>query len=121
MENNSRYKMKHLIFIFFALLLSSCYWDEDLNNYNTYNSKQSRNVVNFWYYNDTLFKNHEYCQLIGTFENDTINEYHYVNRRCMIYNDTIYPKPRYVGPNNTIFNGIIIIDSIEHFVNIKLN
>ena len=56
----------------------------------------------FWYYNPDLFKDVEYCQVIGRYElfdpSSDDNYGHYTNQRCTVYHDTIYLKKRTMFP-----------------------
>jgi len=121
--------MKHFIFIFFTLLFSSCYKNVDLNEYDEYYGNRPNPSEYFWYYDKELFGNAEYCQLVGELKSPYCEKSHNINRQCHIYDYTIYPIKRYNAidfcpychTEHNIYAGTIIIDSIEHFVNIKLN
>ena len=123
--------MKRLLYIFVTLifstlLLTSCYWNDDLSDY-TDNSKSNRPDAYhyFWYYNPDLFKDVEYCQVIGRYElsvSSSDDDYgHYTNQRCTVYHDTIYLKKRTMFPEYNYFNGSIIIDDNEFQYRFKLN
>ena len=101
------------------LLICSCCWENNLND--EYNKPNIRSVDYFWYYNKELFHGEDYCQLIGRIINeDNESSGQYINKRCSIYNDTIYVKRRYIKPEYNIFEGTIYINYNEHNVNIKL-
>ena len=122
--------MKRLLYIlltlFSTLLLTSCYWNDDLSDY-TDNSKSNRPDAYhyFWYYNPDLFKDVEYCQVIGRYElsvPSSDDDYgHYTNQRFTVYHDTIYLKKRTMFPEYNYFNGSIIIGDNEFRYRIKLN
>jgi len=122
--------MKRLLYIlltlFSTLLLTSCYWNDELSDY-TDNSKSNRPDAYhyFWYYNPDLFKDVEYCQVIGRYElsvPSSDDDYgHYTNQRCTVYHDTIYLKKRTMFPEYNYFNGSIIIGDNEFRYRIKLN
>jgi hypothetical protein len=122
--------MKRLLYIlltlFSTLLLTSCYWNDELSDY-TDNSKSNRPDAYhyFWYYNPDLFKDVEYCQVIGRYElfdpSSDDNYGHYTNQRCTVYHDTIYLKKRTMFPEYNYFNGSIIIDDNEFQYRFKLN
>jgi len=122
--------MKRLLYIlltlFSTLLLTSCYWNDDLSDY-TDNSKSNRPDAYhyFWYYNPDLFKDVEYCQVIGRYElfdpSSDDNYGHYTNQRCTVYHDTIYLKKRTTFPEYNYFNGSIIIGDNEFYYRFKLN
>lgn len=65
--------MKRLLYIFvtfiITLLLTSCYWTYDLNEYI---DNPKLNIPDayryFWYYDPILFNDVEYCQVIGRYE-----------------------------------------------------
>ena len=115
--------MKNLVFILISLFICSCSWNEDLNDYYSPKNNDRPNAYEyFWYYNHDLFYKANSCQLVGKFINNGNNlSDHYINKQYKIYNDTIYVKKRSLEPNHDIFEGIIFINDIEHFVNIKLN
>ena len=82
--------MKRLLYIFVTLifstlLLTSCYWTDDLRDYID-NPKLNRPDAYhyFWYYDPILFKDVEYCQVIGRYESidSTANDDygHYTNQ-----------------------------------------
>lgn len=108
--------MKKILFIL-TILLSSCYWTEDLNDYNTESSRQSRY---FWYCNHDMFINADSVHLVGQLESKYSNEIHYVNRSCKVYNDTIYISRKNIYPLHYIYKGNIRVNNIIHDVNIIL-
>ena len=122
--------MKRLLYIFVTfistLLLTSCYWSDDLSDY-TDNPKLNRPDAYryFWYYDPILFKDVEYCQVIGRYESadpTADDDYgHYTNRRCIVYDDTIFLKKRTLFPDHIYFNGTIVIDNNKFQYRIKLN
>ena len=74
--------MRKLLYIFVTLfstlLLTSCYWNSDLNEY-TDDTRSNRpdTYHYFWYYNPDLFKDIEYCQVIGRYESVDEDYGHY--------------------------------------------
>jgi hypothetical protein len=122
--------MKRLLYIlltlFSTLLLTSCSWSDDLNEY-TDDSRSNRPdaYYYFWYYNPDLFKDVEYCQVIGRYElsdPSSDDDYgYYTNQRCYVYDDTIFLKKRTLFPDHIYFNGSIIIDDNEFQYRFKLN
>ena len=122
--------MKRLLYIFvtfiITLLLTSCYWSDDLNEYTDDSHSNRPDAYHyFWYYNPDLFKDVEYCQVIGRYElfdpSSDDNYGHYTNQRCTVYHDTIYLKKRTMFPEYNYFNGSIIIDDNEFQYRFKLN
>lgn len=111
--------MKKILFIL-TILLSSCYWTEDLNNYNNYNTESSRQSIFFWYYDHDMFINTDSVHLVGQLESKYSNEIHYVNRSCKVYNDTIYISRKDNYPLHYIYKGNIRVNNIIHDVNIIL-
>ena len=75
--------MKKLIYIIFLLLFISCYHDEYLgiNYQNT--RREYKELINHVFIYDDILINDTTCQLIGTFDNIS------VNRQCDIYNGYI--------------------------------
>jgi hypothetical protein len=122
--------MKRLLYIFVTLfstlLLTSCSWSDDLNEYtDDLHSNRPDAYHYFWYYNPDLFKDVEYCQVIGRYElfdpSSDDNYGHYTNQRCTVYHDTIYLKKRTMFPEYNYFNGSIIIGDNEFYYRFKLN
>lgn len=69
--------MRKLLYIFVTffstLLLTSCYRNGDLNEYTDDTRPNRPDDHYFWYYNPDLFKDVEYCQVIGRYEYVDLN------------------------------------------------
>ena len=98
--------MKKILFIL-VFILSSCYCSIDLNDINV-KSNNTRADEYYWYYDPQLFYNVDTCQVVGTLSNNINNDWQ-INRRCIIYNDTIYIVKRYIAKDHNIFDGVIYI------------
>ena len=105
------------IFILSTMLFSSCYSDEDLNEYTKQPPRQSEY---FWYYDPFMFLGNDTVQLIGCLASKYDSEVHYVNRSCKVYNDTIYIKHKYIYPTHNIYKGIIRTNKQVYGVEITL-
>ena len=101
--------MKKLFFLL-VILLSSCYCDWDLNNYP---KPTTRADEYYWYYNSELFYNRDSCQVIGVLTSNYDNESYNINRRCKVYNDTIYIEKRRIAGHHNYFKGVILLKNQE--------
>ena len=99
--------MKKLYILFISLILYSCYCSIDLNDINV-KSNNTRADEYYWYYDHQLFHNSDTCQVVGALSNNINNDWQ-INRRCIIYHDTIYVIKRYIAKDYKIFDGVIYI------------
>ena len=104
--------MKKLYILLISLILCSCYCSTDLNDINI-KSNNARADEYYWYYDPQLFHNSDTCQVIGVLTNYNSNTY--INRQCIIYNDTIYVVKRYIAKDYKLFDGVIYIKNKEPF------
>lgn len=106
--------MKKIVFVLFTIcLFNSCYLNTDLNDINV-KSNKARADEYYWYYNPQLFNNLDSCQIVGYLQNVNGAE-RAINRKCPIYNDTIYVVKRYIAEDYKLFDGVIYIKDKEPF------
>lgn len=74
-----------------------------------------------WYCNHELFSDVENVNLIGELQSHTSKDIHYINKKCKVYNDTIYVQERKISPSHKIYVGLIIINNEENVMRIELN
>lgn len=106
--------MKKILFIL-VILLSSCSWNTDLNEYEQFINNNTRADEYYWYYNKELFIGVDSCYTVGTLESKYNNEKYQINHQVPICNDTIYIVKKYIAEKNNIFNGVIYIKNKEPF------
>ncbi len=97
--------MKKILFVL-VFVLSSCYWSNDLtpDSQITYQSDEY-----YWYYNNSIFKGVDSCQVVGVLKNKFTDDMRQINHKCAISNDTIYIIKKYIAKENNIFDGVFYI------------
>ena len=104
--------MKNFLFIL-VFILSSCYWNTDLNDYSQFN-KNTKAEEYYWYYDSQLFHDIDTCQVVGTLSNNINNDWQ-INRKCLVHNDTVYVIKRFIAKEYKLFDGVIYIKDKEPF------
>lgn len=106
--------MKKILFIL-TILFTSCYWNNDLNDYDSLVNYKSRSVEYYWYYHPTLFIGEDSVQVIGFLSNYDDTQEYSVNRRVKVYNDTIYIQKRYSSFYYNIFKGSLYFNDKDPY------
>jgi hypothetical protein len=106
-----------LICFIFILFCYGCYRDECNWQFN----EQTRSEEYLWYCNHELFSGVESVQLIGKLQSSISKDIHHINRKCQVYNDTIYVQKRQISPLHKMYDGQIIINNEKYVMRIELN
>ena len=114
--------MKKLIPSAFALLLASCYFDTDLNNYGSAEAPALPMQEEYYWLHDTeLFASVDSVQVVGQLENENNPaDFYSINRKCPVSGDTLYVAKKSITRGHEILNARLYIADELHEVRAKL-
>ena len=115
--------MKNLILCIGVLLLASCYFDDDLNNYD--GKGETAKVVDlgdyYWFVGGAMVSGVDSCQVVGWLENESNpDDIYSINRKCLVSHDTVYVTQKDLAPHHNVLNGRIYVGEEQYEVYEKL-